>query len=74
MYSGGNREQVYALYLKYKAEMRRRGLYDKIDPVYHILNQLKKGFNGPSVHTCFVDEVQDLTQAELRLFFEVISS
>lgn len=42
MYSGGTREQVYELYKKYKSEMRRRGLYDKIDPVYHVANELNR--------------------------------
>jgi hypothetical protein len=48
------------------------GLYDKMDPVHHAYRQLKQdGYRGTPIHNVVVDEVQDLTQAELQLFFMV---
>jgi hypothetical protein len=46
------------------------GMYDKIDVVRHIYQHIKQnGYKGKPVHDVYVDEVQDLTQAELKLFF-----
>lgn len=40
--------------------------------MYHIFCELKqRGYQGDPIHEIYVDEVQDFTQAELRLFLEV---
>eukprot|EP00741_Cyanophora_paradoxa_P017109 tig00020956_g16522.t1 len=64
------RKCVYAIFERYRAEKRRRGLYDRMDAVHAVYRGLaREGYRGAAVHEVLVDEVQDLTQAELWLLF-----
>eukprot|EP00741_Cyanophora_paradoxa_P017928 tig00021036_g17312.t1 len=64
------RKCVYAIFERYRAEKRRRGLYDRMDAVHAVYRGLaREGYRGPAVHEVLADEVQDLTQAELWLLF-----
>ena len=69
---GVGREYVYELYLKYEAWKEAFGAYDVLDACFHIYRGLRAGgYRGPPLDEIYVDEVQDFTQAELRLFLEV---
>ena len=66
------RELVYDLFLKYEAWKECFGAYDVMDATYAIYSALREeGYSGPRLDEVYVDEVQDFTQAELRLFLEV---
>ena len=69
----GGRGAVYRLYLKYEAWKVAFALYDVMDACHHIHAAMAEegGFGGPRIDEVFVDEVQDFTQAELRLFLDV---
>lgn len=49
------------------------GAYDVMDACASIFRALQRqgGYTGPRIDEMYVDEVQDFTQAELRLFLEV---
>jgi superfamily I DNA/RNA helicase len=70
---GDDRDTIYELYGLYKEKKGELNVFDKMDVVHHIYRQLKAqgGYKGVPIHNVFVDEVQDLTQAELHLFFVV---
>ena len=61
---------MYKLFVKYEAWKAAFGLYDVMDACYHIHSAMaaEGGYGGPRIDEVFVDEVQDFTQAELRLF------
>ena len=67
------REQVYELFERYEAWKAAFGAFDVMDACFAIFTALRKqgGYVGPRVDEIYVDEVQDFTQAELRLFLEV---
>lgn len=66
------RELVYDLFLKYESWKHSFGAFDVMDACFSIFCALKKhGYSGPQIDEVYIDEVQDFTQAELRLFLEV---
>jgi hypothetical protein len=69
----GSRDFVYDLYELYEREKSHIRGYDISDAVFHIWSQLQKSPNQPGtdIHSIFVDETQDFTQAELSLFLRV---
>ena len=70
----GTRDLLYDLYEAYESEMRRAGAYDISDVVHHIWRRLQEeGYKGTNIDSIFVDETQDFTQAELRLFINICS-
>ena len=70
--AGVGRDLVYDLYLKYEAWKEAIGAYDVMDACFAIYTALRaEGYRGPRLDEIYVDEVQDFTQAEIRLFLEV---
>lgn len=70
----GSRHLVYDLFEKYQREYAKLNGYDLSDVVHHIYTQLEKypDQQRTPVHSMFVDETQDFTQAELALFLRVV--
>jgi superfamily I DNA/RNA helicase len=70
----GNRDMIYDLFLQYESIKREMQCYDISDVCHHIWRNLKKeGYSGVPLHSFSVDETQDCTQAELRIFIAVCS-
>ena len=68
-----HRDKIYELYKKYRQFVRKcrhsNFLFDECDLVLNLHNRLKKTKDIPwSVHSVYIDEVQDFTQAELAIF------
>ena len=68
-----HRDKIYELYKKYCQFVRKcrhsNFLFDECDLVLNLHNRLKKTKDIPwSVHSVYIDEVQDFTQAELAIF------
>ena len=69
----GNRHELYQIFLRYENHLQKKrslNLFDEcqfVHSVYHRLTSLKE--DPPwSIHTFYIDEVQDFTQAELSVF------
>jgi len=64
---------VYDVFLQYEKEKTALNGYDVSDVVFHIYRQLEQQEPQqiPRVHSTFVDETQDFTQAELALFLRL---
>eukprot|EP00959_Pyramimonas_sp_CCMP1952_P373410 7820212-Pyramimonas_sp.AAC.2 len=65
----GERSEVYELFLKYESKKAALNAFDVCDLVKHIYRGIRKmgGYRGVAVHSTFVDEVQDFTEAEIKL-------
>ena len=68
-----HRDAIYKIFLKYqKYQQNQRHhnyLFDECDLVLHLFNRLKDVPDVPwSIHSLYIDEVQDFTQAELAIF------
>ena len=68
-----HRDTIYKVFLKYqKYQQNQRHhnyLFDECDLVLHLYNRLKDVPDVPwSIHSLYIDEVQDFTQAELAIF------
>jgi hypothetical protein len=68
-----HRDTIYKVFLKYqKYQQNQRHhnyLFDECDLVLQLYNRLKKVPDVPwSLHSLYIDEVQDFTQAELAIF------
>ena len=68
-----HRETIYKVFLRYqKYQQNQRHhnfLFDECDLVLHLYNRLKDVQDVPwSIHSLYIDEVQDFTQAELAIF------
>jgi len=67
----GGRSTVYDLFLKYETWKAKLNAFDVMDACFSIFRGLQKtGYSGPRIDEVYVDEVQDFTQAEIRLFLE----
>jgi ankyrin repeat protein len=68
-----SRDFVFDLFLKYEEEKKMLGGYDVSDVVFHIWSQLAQqpAEERTLIHSIFVDETQDFTQAELALFVRI---
>eukprot|EP00741_Cyanophora_paradoxa_P005471 tig00000889_g5304.t1 len=65
------RNEVYDLFEAYEEAKRRRGEHDVADVVLHAFAELRAGrvrFNYAPLHFAMVDEVQDLSIAQVALF------
>eukprot|EP00741_Cyanophora_paradoxa_P020397 tig00021254_g19688.t1 len=63
------RSEVYDLFEAYEKLKKKRGEYDLADAVLHALRQLREGRYHPSpLQRVYIDEVQDLSIAQLILF------
>ena len=66
------RRDMYTLFQAYERIKRTQCMYDHLDVVHYVYCQrLLEGHTLRPLHFVFVDEVQDLTQAELALFFQL---
>lgn len=67
----GNRKEVYKLFEKYQHFLKQateENLFDECELVHNIYSRLNKLQELPwSVHSFYIDEVQDFTQAELSV-------
>ena len=68
-----HRDTIYKVFLKYqKFQQNQRHhlfIFDECDLVLHLYNRLKDVQDVPwSIHSLYIDEVQDFTQAELAIF------
>ncbi|CAE6946718.1 TRANK1 [Symbiodinium natans] len=67
------REQIFAAFKSYEQLKKDWHGFDRMDVARHVIQQLRKtGYKGPPIHASAVDEVQDLAQLELALFFVVM--
>ena len=69
----GERETIYALYCRYEefCQNKRHSvfLFDECDLVHSLHRRLRAVRDLPwSIHSLYIDEVQDFTQAELALY------
>ena len=67
-----HRDIIYELFLKYQQHQQKRRhqifLFDECDLIQHLYNRMKDVQDVPwSIHSIYVDEVQDFTQAELAV-------
>jgi hypothetical protein len=67
-----HRDAIYDIFMKYQEYQHGQRhivrLYDECDLIFSIYNRLKSLKDVPwSIHSLFVDEVQDFTQAELAV-------
>ncbi|KXZ43819.1 hypothetical protein GPECTOR_80g179 [Gonium pectorale] len=64
------RARIYELFRRYEQEKGRRGEYDVADLTWHLHEQLAAGggFPGAPFRFVYLDEVQDLTPAQIALF------
>jgi len=68
----GTRDLIYDLFVMYEDLKKKSGYYDISDVCWHIFTQLRKTpYSGVKLHSMYIDETQDFTQAELRIFIEV---
>ncbi|EKX42080.1 hypothetical protein GUITHDRAFT_111932 [Guillardia theta CCMP2712] len=68
----GSRDVIYDLFQLYEKEKKRLNMYDIADVTHHIYHNYDVGApERQRVHSIYVDEAQDFTQAELALFFKV---
>ena len=68
-----HRESIYDLYLQYKKFVQKcrysNHLFDECDLILDLHKRLKKANDVPwAIHSIYIDEVQDFTQSELKLF------
>ena len=63
------RERIYEAYIKYeRLKNQEHGDYDMIDVVHHVYQALsREPYNGVSITQVYVDEVQDLSPAQIML-------
>lgn len=66
------RDAIYDIFLEYEHQIKRTRhqcfLYDQCDVLLDLYNRLQKVDDVPwSIHSVYIDEVQDFTQAELAV-------
>lgn len=72
--AGTDRDLIYDLFLRYESWKAVFRAFDVMDAVLHIYREIQcNGYPGDPIHEVYIDEVQDFTQAELRLFIAVCS-
>ena len=63
---------IYDLFEAYEEEKKQIQAFDVLDVVFHIWTQLQTDpYRGVVIHSVYVDETQDFTQAELRLIMRL---
>ncbi|XP_048238473.1 TPR and ankyrin repeat-containing protein 1-like [Haliotis rufescens] len=68
----GERDVIYAIYMKYKRFIRKEAMFDEADVVFDIYKRCKAELDMPwTIHQLYVDETQDFTQAELLLLMSI---
>eukprot|EP00439_Symbiodinium_sp_Y106_P021745 s118_g2.t1 len=67
------RKEIYAAFKTYEKLREEWNYFDRMDVARHVIQQLKRTrYEGPPIHSAAVDEVQDLAQLELAVFFVVM--
>jgi superfamily I DNA/RNA helicase len=66
------RKAVYAIYEAYQAYLQAQGLWDFDDYVVEALRLLASGCKPKPYMAAVVDEIQDLTEAEIRLIRSIV--
>ncbi|KAJ3181893.1 hypothetical protein HDU85_003409 [Gaertneriomyces sp. JEL0708] len=67
----GECDMIYQSWLDYECEKRNRREYDLADATLFVFQGLSRGDVAENYHYLYVDEVQDLTQAQLALLIYV---
>jgi len=68
-----HRQDIYNAFKTYKDLQAQWHYFDRMDACFHVVKQLKRDrYSGPPIHSVAVDEVQDLAQLELALFFLIV--
>lgn len=68
-----HRRQIYKAFEAYEQLRKEWNCFDRMDVSFHVLKELKKRpYTGPPIHSVAVDEVQDLAQIELAIFFMIM--
>ncbi|XP_041378715.1 TPR and ankyrin repeat-containing protein 1-like, partial [Gigantopelta aegis] len=68
----GDRDKIYALFLRYNHFKKQNFLFDESDLIYSIYKRLWNLEEQPWVlHQMYVDETQDFTQAELAILIHI---
>ncbi|XP_041360663.1 TPR and ankyrin repeat-containing protein 1-like [Gigantopelta aegis] len=68
----GERDKIYALFLRYDHFKTQKFLFDESDLIYSIYKRLRNLDDQPWVlHQMYVDETQDFTQAELAILIRI---
>lgn len=68
-----HRPQIYKAFQVYEQLRKEWNCFDRMDVSFHVVKELKKHpYNGPPIHSVAVDEVQDLAQIELAIFFMIM--
>lgn len=67
-----NREDIYKLFEQYKIYVKRQSFFDECDLNHNIYSRLNAMKDLPwSIHSIYIDEVQDFTQAELSILVRI---
>mmetsp|Transcript_28564 Transcript_28564/g.68690 ORF Transcript_28564/g.68690 Transcript_28564/m.68690 type:complete len:1663 (+) Transcript_28564:34-5022(+) len=67
------RPMVFTWYREYTSLKNKLGVFDEADFVTHIYRQIRAdGYVGTGLNAVTIDEVQDVSQAALRLILEVV--
>jgi len=69
-----HRGSIYKAFTTYEELRKQEHCFDRMDACFHVIQQLRhEPYAGPPIHSGAVDEVQDLAQLELALFFQILS-
>ena len=67
-----NREDIYKLFEQYETYVKRQSFFDECDLNHNIYSRLNAMKDLPwSIHSIYIDEVQDFTQAELSILVRI---
>eukprot|EP00930_Biecheleria_cincta_P034765 TRINITY_DN23982_c0_g1_i1.p1 TRINITY_DN23982_c0_g1~~TRINITY_DN23982_c0_g1_i1.p1 ORF type:complete len:2410 (-),score=451.28 TRINITY_DN23982_c0_g1_i1:125-6652(-) len=68
-----HRPQIYDAFETYEKLRKEWKCFDRMDACFHVIRQLRQEpYTGPPIHGAAIDEVQDLAQLELAIFFMVM--
>ncbi|CAJ1354122.1 unnamed protein product [Effrenium voratum] len=68
-----HRQQIFTAFKAYQELCKEWRCFDRMDVAWHVIKQLKQQpYDGPPIHSVAVDEVQDLAQLELAVFFMIM--
>ena len=67
-----NREDIYKIFEQYKKNIKEQQFFDECDLNHNIYSRLNAMKDLPwSIHSIYIDEVQDFTQAELSILVRI---
>ena len=63
---------IHRLFVAYRSHKRANNLYDHLDVVHHVHTRLlMEAVTPTTINRLYIDEVQDLTQAEIAVLFRI---